>query len=120
VGTRTDILAGTDIPAVAATPVAGTIQVDVPIPVDVVITVEEATPVDVDTTVGVVITAVAASASGSTERLTGMGIAPATTTSRTIAILTAITISGATGIRLPPVATRRHTVRTEGIDITGA
>ena len=116
-GTGTDILVGTDIPAVAATPVAGAIQVDVPIPVDVVITVEEVTPVDVDTTVDVVTTAVAAS--GSTERLTGTGMAPATT-SRTIATLTAITISGATGIRQLPVATPRHTGHTAGTDITGA
>jgi hypothetical protein len=105
-------LAGNGIPADEATPAGKRFPADAATPAVV------ATPVDAATTVGAMIEdeaggieADAALASGTTRHLTRT--APATTISPTIAIPTAITISGATGILQPLAATP---IRTKDIN----
>lgn len=88
-------LAGTHFPAVAAIPA------DEATTVGAIMTADGAGA----TMTGIV--AVVASVSGTTVHLTRM--APAITTSRTIAIPTATTINGAIGILQPRAATPTHT-----------
>ena len=122
------ILAGKCIPADAATPAGKRIPVDAATPAGNGIPVDAATPagkrfpadaatraVVATTAVGATmiadaaggIEAVAALASGTTRHLTHT--APAITISRTIAIPTATTISGATGMLQPLGATPTRT-----------
>jgi hypothetical protein len=113
------ILVEADTQAAAATPVDKGIPADAEIPAGGATTVVEAIPAGAAITAGATMTAdgdgvtvsgivaVAASASGTTLRRTRMG--PTIITSRTTAIPTATTISGATGIPLPLAATPSHT-----------
>ena len=113
------ILADKHIPVAAATLADKATLTDKRILVDDPILAVAATPVDEATTVGgnmtadgggatmTGIVAVVASVLGTTVHLTRM--APAITTSRTIAIPTATTINGAIGILQPRAATPTHT-----------